>query len=492
MGISRDRAKAACRAMKRGDLLFFLVSLDDATIAAWNLENEDQDKTIASYIGAAKQQAVVQEVQAAAAQLQATQAAHAAGGWDSKVKKGSSDGAWVSKQKYGITDSMRKDLSLAAPTVSAAGSASTLSRYKPARPLSIRMQPLGTLPHSPAALPLSPAGTARVDKIAMRHAKQQLSAVEAVGCRAMTLEHSYAQAVADPETLQRFVMLVYLLMHGRPLVEYQQSRELLQALNVTVIGSHWSTRSAVGMLAGINQALEDELVHTVNFKIFAIGLYLKSSDSVFQVGDRVLLSTMKDKYLRNEQCGGLILVNEEEIEPLVVDRFAQLEPGATYTTSLPYYKEALSSVLGEARHLQQSREDEFGKALTLYAQRAEPDQGYELREDLRMQLTSDKKIAEHDVVVLGKDKAYVGSHKTHAKGAKPVKEIAQRCKELAKLPNKLPAIVMPAFMVERPEPEAELKIQKACKDLNVVRFHRSGHAIIVMNSMGAVGRLQRF
>ncbi|KAJ9530045.1 hypothetical protein QJQ45_023326, partial [Haematococcus lacustris] len=198
------------------------------------------------------------------------------------------------------------------------------------------------------------------------------------------------------------------------------------------------------------------------------------------------------KYLRNEQCGGLILVNEEEIEPLAVDRFAQLVSGATYTTSLPYYKEALSSVLGEARHLQQSREDEFGKALTLYAQRAEPDQGYELREDLRMQLTSDKKIAEHDVVVLGKDKAYVGSHKTHAKGAKPVKEIAQRCKELAKLPNKLPAIVMPAFMVERPEPEAELRIQKACKDLKVVRFHRSGHAIKVMNSMGAVGRLQRF
>ncbi|GFH32659.1 uncharacterized protein HaLaN_31913 [Haematococcus lacustris] len=199
-----------------------------------------------------------------------------------------------------------------------------------------------------------------------------------------------------------------------------------------------------------------------------------------------------EKYLRNVQCGGLILVNEEEIEPLVVDRFAQLVPGATYTTSLPYYKEALSSVLGEARHLQQSREDEFGKALTLCAQRAEPDQGYVLREDLRMQLTSDRKIAEHAVVVLGKDKAYVGSHKTHAKGAKPVKEIAQRCKELAKLPNKLPAIVMPAFMVEHPEPDAELRIQKACKDLKVVRFHRIGHAIKLMNGTGAVGRLQRF
>ncbi|GFH19685.1 hypothetical protein HaLaN_16670 [Haematococcus lacustris] len=149
----------------------------------------------------------------------------------SKVKKGSSDGAWVSKQ----------NLSLAAPTVSAAGSASTL-------------------PLSPAALPLSPAGTARVDKIAIRHAKQQLSAVEAASSRVTTLELSYAQAAADPET---FVTLVYLLMHGRPLVEYEQSRELLQASNVPGTSSHWSRRSAVGMLAGINQALEDELVHTV-------------------------------------------------------------------------------------------------------------------------------------------------------------------------------------------------------------------------------------
>ncbi|KAJ9508680.1 hypothetical protein QJQ45_027973 [Haematococcus lacustris] len=76
MGISGDKAKAACRAMKRGDLLVFLVSLNDATIAAWGLENEDQDETIVSYIDRVNQKAVAQ---AAAAQLQATQAAHAAG-----------------------------------------------------------------------------------------------------------------------------------------------------------------------------------------------------------------------------------------------------------------------------------------------------------------------------------------------------------------------------------------------------------------------------
>ncbi|KAL6760415.1 hypothetical protein V8C86DRAFT_1113411 [Haematococcus lacustris] len=79
MGISGDKAKAACRAMKRGDLLFFLESLNDATIAAWELENEDQDETIVSYIDTIKQEAVAQVARAAAAQLQATQAAHAAG-----------------------------------------------------------------------------------------------------------------------------------------------------------------------------------------------------------------------------------------------------------------------------------------------------------------------------------------------------------------------------------------------------------------------------
>lgn len=37
---------------------------------------------------------------------------------------------------------------------------------------------------------------------------------------------------------------------------------------------------------------------------------------------------------------------------------------------------------------------------------------------MRIQLTKDKRISEHDVVVKGKDKAYIGSHKALAKGAK--------------------------------------------------------------------------
>ncbi|KAL6762292.1 hypothetical protein V8C86DRAFT_2519568 [Haematococcus lacustris] len=141
----------------------------------------------------------------------------------SKVKKGSSDGAWVSKQKYGITDSMRKDHGhwikpiLGSPdrvscrfclhpqsiqarkaTVDTHAASVKHSNAVKAAGLSPGGRPFGTIPLSPAALPLSPAGTARVDKIAMRHAKQQLSAVEAAGCRVMTLEDSYAQAAAAP------------------------------------------------------------------------------------------------------------------------------------------------------------------------------------------------------------------------------------------------------------------------------------------------------
>ena len=78
------------------------------------------------------------------------------------------------------------------------------------------------------------------------------------------------------------------------------------------------------------------------------------------------------EFLRCMQCGGLIPVDEQETK-LVVNSFAQLVPGAIYTHSLSS-KEAFARVLGETRHLQQSREDEFARALTDYAQNVEPDQ----------------------------------------------------------------------------------------------------------------------
>ena len=78
------------------------------------------------------------------------------------------------------------------------------------------------------------------------------------------------------------------------------------------------------------------------------------------------------EYLRCIQCGGLILVDEQETK-LVVNSFAQLVPDAIYTHSLSS-KEDFARVLGETRHLQQSRQDEFARALTDYAQHAEPDQ----------------------------------------------------------------------------------------------------------------------
>ena len=75
---------------------------------------------------------------------------------------------------------------------------------------------------------------------------------------------------------------------------------------------------------------------------------------------------------------------------------------------------------------------------------------------------------------------------------RPVVEVAKRSQELASLPNQLPAVMKPAFMVERVEPGAESNIQKACRDLRVVRFQRSGCAIKVVNCMGASVKRLRF
>lgn len=118
---------------------------------------------------------------------------------------------------------------------------------------------------------------------------------------------------------------------------------------------------------------------------------------------------------------------------------------------------------------------------------------YELREDLRNLYNATNHILEDDVVIVGNSAAWVGSHKTHVKGAKPVKQIAERARELGKLPNQLPAGVKPAFMVERADTHVERKVDRACRDMQVMRFKRSGQAIKPVNSMAAAGRqLLRF
>jgi hypothetical protein len=45
-------------------------------------------------------------------------------------------------------------------------------------------------------------------------------------------------------------------------------------------------------------------------------------------------------------------------------------------------------------------------------------QEYELREDLRNLYNATNQILEDDVVIVGNTAAWVGSHKTHVKGAK--------------------------------------------------------------------------
>ncbi|KAL6745081.1 hypothetical protein V8C86DRAFT_2991271 [Haematococcus lacustris] len=199
------------------------------------------------------------------------------------------------------------------------------------------------------------------------------------------------------------------------------------------------------------------------------------------------------RYLRNIGSPGLLLVDEQE-EKLMVNSFAQLVPGAVYTDSLYYYEDALDSVIGKQRHdeYEYEDEDELTKAPTLCVPHAESDQ-----EDKHMQLTSDIKIADHNVVDKGQDVTCVGLHKTQAKGAKLVKEVPKRYEEFAKLPNELPPAVMPAFkekqpMPERQMPEAVLRPQRACTDIKVVQFHSSGHATQLMSRVGAAGRLLRF
>ena len=64
----------------------------------------------------------------------------------------------------------------------------------------------------------------------------------------------------------------------------------------------------------------------------------------------------------------------DEQEPkFVVTSFAQLVPDGIYTYFMSS-REAFLRVLGESRHLQQSREDEFARALLGHVCSTHPDQ----------------------------------------------------------------------------------------------------------------------
>ena len=76
---------------------------------------------------------------------------------------------------------------------------------------------------------------------------------------------------------------------------------------------------------------------------------------------------------------------------------------------------------------------------------------------------------------------------------RPVKEIAQRAKELGELSQahhmkgtlneELHSDMRAAFMAEKVEPGKEANIQKACKSMKVMRLQRNGTAIQVVNRM---------
>lgn len=89
---------------------------------------------------------------------------------------------------------------------------------------------------------------------------------------------------------------------------------------------------------------------------------------------RAALCRCIQEALRNGRATGLIHVDPKEEGPMVlINNFTDLVPGDTYMYPL-LFTEAFARVLGETRHLQQSREDEFARALTDHARREEPEQ----------------------------------------------------------------------------------------------------------------------
>jgi hypothetical protein len=84
------------------------------------------------------------------------------------------------------------------------------------------------------------------------------------------------------------------------------------------------------------------------------------------------LTITMQEYLRCAQVVGLQKVAEGGGNQLV-RKFAELVDGGVYTHA-PCSKEAFARLLGEARHLQQAREDEFGRAMLQHLQEAEPEE----------------------------------------------------------------------------------------------------------------------
>ena len=73
--------------------------------------------------------------------------------------------------------------------------------------------------------------------------------------------------------------------------------------------------------------------------------------------------------MRSNQVVGLIAVTQGPCK--VVREVAELDPSIPYTHA-PSSKEAFARILGEARHLQQAREDEMGRAMLVHLTSAEP------------------------------------------------------------------------------------------------------------------------
>ena len=75
--------------------------------------------------------------------------------------------------------------------------------------------------------------------------------------------------------------------------------------------------------------------------------------------------------MRSNQVVGLKAVTQGSTK--VVREVAKLDPSITYTHA-PANKEAFARILGEARHLQQAREDEMGRGMLEYLKSEDPNE----------------------------------------------------------------------------------------------------------------------
>ncbi|KIZ02433.1 hypothetical protein MNEG_5525 [Monoraphidium neglectum] len=128
------------------------------------------------------------------------------------------------------------------------------------------------------------------------------------------------------------------------------------------------------------------------------------------------------EYLSRTGEGGLIFFDQQQLQASdsgglcgkLVMSFCKLEEGGLYV--LGFVSEQVLKCLRE-EGARIKRQEEFGCALEAVLAEEDPEQGYKLRRDLRALPGPAGSMRDFDAVVLGRTKAYVGSHTMYAADA---------------------------------------------------------------------------